>query len=76
VQEILRGSSMMITQIFKRGEEDRCGEEFFALIPDDPDLQESLASALDCVLRNISYKEYFTMVFDTEKRSVDVVEAL
>lgn len=67
---------MIIKQVFKRGEEERCGEEFFAAVPQDPDLQESLEAALECVLRNISYIQHFTLVFDTKKRSVEVVEAL
>ena len=67
---------MIVKQIFKRGEEERCGEEFFSAVPQDKEFQESLEAALDCVLRNISYKEYFILVLDTDKKSVEVVEAL
>lgn len=67
---------MIIKQTFRVGEEEQCGEEFFAMIPDDKDLQHSLEAALECVLRNVIYNEYFTLIFDTEKREVSVLEAL
>ena len=73
---ILRGSSMIITQIFRSGDEERCGEEFFAIVPKDPDLIESLKEALEVVYNNLESFKYFTLRLDTEKRSVDVLEVV
>lgn len=66
---------MIIKQTFRVGEEEQCGEEFFAVVPDDPDLVESLEAALEVVLNSIyGYMESFTLELDTEKRSVEVVD--
>ena len=66
---------MIIKQTFVRGEEERCGDEFFAVVPQDPDLIESLEAALDVILNSVyGYMDSFTLTLDTEKRSVEVVD--
>lgn len=65
---------MIVTQIFRAGDEERCGEEFFAVVPKDPDLVESLEAALEVVYNSVDTFQYFTLKLDTEKRSVEVTD--
>jgi hypothetical protein len=43
---------MIIKQTFRIGQEQECGEEFFKVVPDEPDLVESLQAALDVIYNN------------------------
>ena len=67
---------MIVTQIFRAGDEERCGDEFFAVVPKDPDLIESLEAALEVVYNSVKPFKYFTLQLDTEERSVEVVEVV
>lgn len=68
---------MIIKQTFRRGEEEQCGDEFFAVVPQDKDLVESLEAALEVILNNVEgYAESFTLQLDTDKRSVEVMDVI
>lgn len=67
---------MIITQTFHRGHEEECGEEFFAVIPDDQELHESIRAVLDMIQGQITYKKYFIITIDTDLRKADVTEAV
>jgi len=65
---------MIVTQIFRAGDEERCHREFFDVVPKDPDLIGSLEAALEVVYNSLQPFKYFTLQLDTDRRSVEVTE--
>lgn len=65
---------MIIKQTFVRGNEEKCGEEFFSAFPVDLEMEDALKDVLDVIYRGITYQEYFVIQVDTEKKTAEVID--